>query len=264
MSFAERFSDQGWLQVDNVFDKAFIDELRQDFDRQYDALSASDQAYRGYLRVGDERLMLSIELTGPFLNPDLYAQPVLLRILAQFLGTDLLIDSITCVVALPGAGEQNPHRDHVVLFQQQGELNARLPPHAVTAVIPLVDLTPETGTTKLFPGTHRGAATDGFELPYVTRGSCFLMDYRIKHQGTANRSRAQRPVLYLVFSRPWFTDIKNFQCQPRINITPAELRKIPREQWPLFRRLAAKGAMDLSEKELFPDGSDAEAASRSG
>lgn len=43
-------------------------------------------------------------------------------------------------------------------------------------VVPLADLTPDTGTTRLFPGSHIGLKTDAFELPYLKRGDCFLMD----------------------------------------------------------------------------------------
>lgn len=252
MSFLERYSNEGWLQIDGLFDPAFVDELRQEFDRQYDALTAPKGNHRGYIRVGDERMMLSVGLRGAFLRSELYAHPLLLRILSQFLGDDHLIDSMTCVVALPGAGEQRLHRDHGELFEDGGELSAQLPPYAVTVVIPLVDLTPETGTTRVYPGTHRGGEPDNAHLPYVSRGGCFLMDYRLKHQGTPNRSSDRRPVIYTVYSRPWFTDMKNFRRQPRINVDPADLHSIPKEHWALFRRLAAKGAIDLSEKELFP------------
>ena len=251
MSFAERFKAEGWLQVDGIFPLALIDELRDEFERQFTSLAAREDQEREYLRVGDERVMLSVALKGPFLDPRLYAQPVLLKILRHFLAEDLLIDSLTCVVALPGAGEQHAHRDHGELFHDDPDLNGQLPPYAVTVAVPLIDLSPETGTTKLLPGTHRGEQILEPALPYLARGSCFLMDYRIEHYGTANHSAARRPVLYCVFARPWFTDIRNFRRQPRINIDRADLQRIPAEHWPLFRRVAAKGAIDLAEKELF-------------
>jgi ectoine hydroxylase-related dioxygenase (phytanoyl-CoA dioxygenase family) len=196
-------------------------------------------------------MMLSVRLTGPFLDPRLYANPLLLPVLQQLLGADLLIDNFTCVIALPGAGEQHLHRDHPALFPESPQVSQDLKPYAITLVIPLVDLTPETGTTRLFPGTNRGNPPGEEALPFISRGECFLMDYRIEHQGLPNRSAMRRPVLYIVYTRPWFIDLVNMRRQPRINIDASDLAVIPSEHHPLFRRLAAKGAFDLSEKELF-------------
>jgi ectoine hydroxylase-related dioxygenase (phytanoyl-CoA dioxygenase family) len=117
--------------------------------------------------------------------------------------------------------------------------------------VPLIDLTPETGTTCLFPGSHVGPKTDDFELPYLKRGECFLMDYRLWHYGTANRSDAERPVLYIIYCRPWFTDYRNFKQQPRIRMDESDFLAVPREHRPLFRRLAGKGAFNRTEKELL-------------
>jgi hypothetical protein len=60
-----------------------------------------------------------------------------------------------------------------------------------------------------------------------------------------------RPLIYIGYVRPWFTDTINFRKQARINIDPADLPKIPEAYRPLFRRIAAKGGIDRSEVELF-------------
>ena len=253
MSFVERFAAEGWLEVGRVFDIRLVDALRDEVDRQYALLTAPGE-HRGYLQVGDERVMLSVMLSGPFLDPALFANPILMGILGQFLGEGLLIDSFTCVVALPAAGEQKMHRDVPVLFPERPEIGWQAAAYAVTVAIPLVDLTPETGTTRLFPRTHRGAEPEASELPFARRGDCFLMDVRLQHQGTPNVSGSARPMLYIVYSRPWFTDMENFRGQPRINVKREDLAKVPPQHWPLFRRLAAKGGVDLSEEELFAAG----------
>jgi hypothetical protein len=252
MSFVEKFAEEGWLQIGGLFSLDLIDQLRGEVESQLGELLAHQGSNRGYIRVGDERVMLSVKLQGPFLTPEVYGNPLLLTVLRQLLGADLVIDSFTCVLAMPGAADQEVHRDHESLFPAQPDVAAHLPPYAVTVVTPLVDLTPETGTTRVFPGTHRGGDAQRSELPYLDRGECFLFDYRLQHHGTANTSDRARPVLYVSYARPWFTDLSNFRRQPRINIDPEDLRRIPSEQWPLFRRLAGKGAINLSEKELFP------------
>jgi ectoine hydroxylase-related dioxygenase (phytanoyl-CoA dioxygenase family) len=252
VSFTKKFADAGWLHMGGLFPVDLIDRLRSEVESQLDQLMTNKGGHRGYIVVGNERVMLSVKLQGSLLEPQVYGHPILLTVLRQLLGEDILIDSFTCVVAESGAREQRRHQDHPDLFPEQYAATAELPPYAITVVIPLVDLTMKTGTTRLFPGTHLGGEPDGSELPHVSRGDCFLFDYRLMHQGTANQSENVRPVLYVSYSRPWFTDISNFQRQPRINIDREDVRDIPREHWPLFRRIADKGAINLSESELFP------------
>ena len=108
-----------------------------------------------------------------------------------------------------------------------------------TVAIPLVDLTPETGTTKLFQRSHRKNLTeDEFDLPYIERGQCYAMDYRLWHCGTKNRGRHERPIVYLVYARPWFTDITNYGAQSRLPIAAEDVNSVPNQYRMLFRRLA--------------------------
>jgi hypothetical protein len=251
VSFVEKFNEAGWLQMGGLFPIDLIASLCSEAERQVDELMDEKSGHRAYLRVGDERVMLSVKLRGPLLDPQVYANPILLTVLSHLLGPDMLIDSFTCVTAMPGAREQSLHFDHPGLFPTMPSCDGDLPPYAITVVIPLIDLTPQTGTTRLLPGTHRDCEERSCELPYLSRGDAFFFDYRLRHQGTANNSGAARPVLYVTYSRPWFTDVVNFKRQPRINLDRDGLQEIPSEHWPLFRRLASKGMIDLSEKELF-------------
>ena len=251
LPLAELFRKNGYLAIKRLFDPALIDALRGEFERQFGALAALEGRSATFKNVGERRLMLPVKLEGRFLDPALYANPHLTALLGALLGRDHLIDNFTCVTALPGAGAQRLHADHPDLFPESAELRERLGPYSITVAIPLVDLTPETGTTRVFPGSHRGPAGDNPALPYVARGGCFLMDYRLRHHGTENGSPGQRPIVYIVYARPWFTDANNFRRWPRINIDGADLASIPDAHRPLFRRLAAKGAFDRTEAELL-------------
>ena len=243
---------QGYARFDELFEPAFVDALRGEFERQFPDLEADPPG--DVKTVGERRLQLAVRLTGPFLSPSLYANPALLAFAREALGDDVLIDSLAVVTALPGARQQHLHRDHLDLFEDVPLARALVAPYAITVAIPLVDLTPDTGTTKLFSGSHRGKLDeDAFELPYVARGGCYAMDYRLWHRGTANASGRPRPIVYLVYARPWFIDINNYGDQRRINLAAADLAAIPAEHRPLFRRIAAFGSLDVPQSRLFDD-----------
>ncbi|WP_310467373.1 phytanoyl-CoA dioxygenase family protein [Sphingomonas sp.] len=243
---AEALVKQGCVRLEQIFDPALIDALRSEYQRQYPDLAADG------MKVGERRLQLAVQLTGPFLSPEVYANPALLALATAALGEDVLIDSIAVVTALPGAAPQHLHKDHDDLFLEVPLARSLVGPYAITVAIPLVDLTPATGTTKLFLGSHRGKLDeDAVDLPYDPRGGCYVMDYRLWHRGTDNLSAAERPIIYLVYARPWFIDIINYGNNRRINLAAADLASIPAEHRPLFRRLAAFGAFDVPQNRLF-------------
>ena len=257
MSFVEQFERDNFLVIDRLFDPALIDAAAAEVHGQFTDLDA--EALPPHLRVGPRRIQLPVQLKGALLEPALYANPLLLRMLEPLLGRKFLIDSFTCVVAFPGAPEQRLHRDHDDLFMDRQELRERLAPYAITVTIPLIDFTEDTGATRLFAGSQAlgGPAVDEQlaeaegKLSYVKRGGCYLMDYRLIHRGTANRSDRMRPMLSLIYARPWFTDAENFNAHPRITIARDDVARIPAEHRPLFRRLAAQGAIDCTQQQLF-------------
>src|SRR4030095_3631937 len=106
--FAERLSRAGYLVVDRLFDPALIDAVREEFERQHPSIDPDRPPE--HLKVGHRRLQVPIQLTGALLDPALYANPLLMAILKPLLGDGMVIDSVICVVALPGAEEQRVHR----------------------------------------------------------------------------------------------------------------------------------------------------------
>ena len=95
-----------------------------------------------------------------------------------------------------------------------------------------VDLNERNGTTRVWPGSHR-VWTDEKAKQLPSRdiiapiGSCILMDYRLLHGGTANRSERLRPILYLIYHRPWFKDYVNFLKVLEISVPTGEIDSIP-------------------------------------
>ncbi len=139
------------------------------------------------------------------------------------LGDELVLDSVGAVVALPGAAAQARHKDGDFIFPFP--LAATLPAWAVTLVVPLVPLGPRNGPTALVPGSHRrdgSDARDQIDLPRTALGDGYLMDYRLSHWGMPNASEQARPILYLVYARPWFSDERNFRGLRKLAVPDAE------------------------------------------
>eukprot|EP00434_Breviolum_minutum_P006500 symbB.v1.2.005738.t1/scaffold307.1/size232847/3 len=110
-----------------------------------------------------------------------------------------------------GSNRQQWHRDSEHLFQTQ------LPLHAMTIFTPLVeDLTSSMGFPSFIPGSHtwhHQADHFGTVTPVTTWKSWLAFDNRILHRGEANLDHLQkrdRPLLYFVYAKPWFQDVRNF------------------------------------------------------
>lgn len=225
----EVFRREGCLLLEDVVDVGFIQQLHAAFTKRHPAPGAGGQP-RGSLRVGHQRFMITVRLQPPFTDARLATNPVVLGILTELLGADLVLFSFGAVVSQPGAEDQHVHSDGGGLFgDPEGE--GSLPPYAITAIVPLVDMNAETGTTRVWPGSQRVAKADlaRFEPqdPLVRQGSVLLMDYRIHHGGLANRSTGPRPILSLVFTRPWFRDAVNFSEQPPLLYSSLQERRMP-------------------------------------
>ena len=244
---AKLFRLHGTLALDNVFDPSLVADLQSSFMTEY-AGRSKEEIKATCLQVGLQRYMFTIGLRPPFMNPDLYASPLILPIVRALLGQDCIIQSFGVVCAYPGSEMQHLHRDHTNLFEEAGGLNAFFPPYALHVVVPLVDLDEETGTTAMWEGSHRVKSRaeeqkysmeemdqlKGAALPWPKMGDCYFMDFRLRHRGTANRSDKPRPILYLVYSRRWFQDRKNFEMQSPLDITREEYDRIPDEYKHLF------------------------------
>lgn len=82
--------------------------------------------------------------------------------------------------------------------------------------------------------------------PTAPRGSCLLMDYRLTHQGRANRSDQVRPILTMIYHRPWFRDIVNYGKQDPVRMSEEAFAQVPGK----FQSLFAWARPDLRSGEV--------------
>ena len=221
---AALFNKHGTLIIRNAIDPALVARCREDFLARYDRYF-TNKKHTDALKVGDKRFMVSVEVAAPFNHAGLLAAPLVFPIIRQVLGRETILGSLTCVASLPGAADQRLHKDHTSLFKDQPDLET--PSFAVTLIIPFIDLNDHTGGTRLVPGSHRASSDAAKEMPGAAPelevGSCFLMDYRLSHQGLANHSDQVRPILSIVYQRPWFRDYVNYRKQKPLTVAPGAL-----------------------------------------
>lgn len=242
------FTQNGVLVVKNLFSQDAIAIFYRAFIEGYQSYF-EEREYANALKVGDKRIMLTIDFQEPFNNPDLYGNLFLLYLIRELLGEEFVLGSFGVVISLPGAEDQHIHRDHPPLFEDE-ELDLKIPSFAIAVVVPFIDLTPETGSTRVWKGSHRMphsrylALKDSF-VPFVETGSCYLMDYQLLHGGTPNISDRVRPILYMVYYRSWFQEAVNYEKQATIAIAKEEYLKIPEKYKFLFIR--CRDFLDLND-----------------
>jgi ectoine hydroxylase-related dioxygenase (phytanoyl-CoA dioxygenase family) len=194
-------------------------------------------------KVGDGRFEIAMRMTGPFGQPMLFANPLLINFLAPLLGNDLMrLGSVTAVASFPGAEMQHIHRDHQQLFHEFAQIGPALPMYAVNVSIPMIDIDAQTGPTAIWPGSHRWTEKQeasphlGMASVPFQRGDAVLMDYRTMHTGLPNNSQTVRPILYLVYTREWFFDDNNHRGRAPLDIPLEHLQLLPSELRVLMMR----------------------------
>jgi ectoine hydroxylase-related dioxygenase (phytanoyl-CoA dioxygenase family) len=150
------------------------------------------------------------------------------------------LSNFTVVASYPGAPEQHVHRDCGHLFAER-DVGPNLPVYAVNVAVPLIDVGIETGPTEVWPGTHRLNQND-FVPPRsgvtrsMQRGDCMLMDYRTLHAGGHNISGRMRPIVYMVYARPWFFDQVNHVKRIPLDMPLEHYEGLPASFHPLLIR----------------------------
>ena len=138
----------------------------------------------------------------------LAATPAIAAVVRGLLGSKTYLEKAGMLVAHPGAEPQRWHMDTPHLFA----CREHLPPHSISVFLPLCELTELNGPTEFQLATHIKANLTRPPSHADARcplGSLVVYDVRVMHRGGPNRSEADRPVIYLTFSRIWYRDTLN-------------------------------------------------------
>lgn len=240
----ELFLQNGCLVIENVFEPEYVHALHDEFKRRFGDYF-SDRVYEDALDIGDKRTMVTIGLEGAFGSEKYFAPPNIFPLLEFLLTKNLIVSAMGCVISLPGSKDQHRHRDYTNIynpgFAYPGveDFIARGPPYAITVGIPLVPIDGTNGNTRFWPGSHLKIRHEGEAIgPGVDFaaevGSCYLFDYRVLHSGIGNKSEHPRPLLYNIYTRPWFLDTKNYARQAPIHITEQQYDRLPLRYQKMF------------------------------
>lgn len=213
----------GVVVFDRLFPLPWLARVRAEVLRRHES---GELRERGLVRDIAGRLTAVLPFKGPFLDPRFHAHPALWSVVRSALGADARLSSLEVVIAEPGAARQYRHADAPLRFDRASGARSRrhscdlsdLPPYALALATPLCAIDEENGPTALWPGSHRTALR--FPLPKESEldrrfrevrmtgpmGFSYLYDYRTFHRGLPNESREVRPLLMVVFARPWFRD----------------------------------------------------------
>lgn len=227
----EQFNLHGAVQLDEIFEPAFIARLQKQFEQKY-GRHFHDGHHPHALRTGDKRYMLTLELDEAFGDPELVASGMLMPFVRSLLGDDCIMSTYTSVISLPGAKDQFMHKDFPPLFEEKG-WKQKIPCWSLQAIMPLVPMNEMTGGTAIWNGTQqmgegRSRKQTNVHVPLVPLGSVLLVDYKTAHAGRANKSEQVRPIVCMAYARPWFRDVINHRKQPPLRFKPDYVATAPK------------------------------------
>jgi hypothetical protein len=241
------FREHGCVLLRGMFPPATIEALHREYVAQFGALDVTAMAAEAdkpapnrFLSVGGSRCDITLRMTGAFGRPDVFANDRLLRFLAPLLGKEIHLSNFTAVVSHPGSPRQHVHRDHGHLFPDL-VVGPNLPVYAVNVAVPLIDVDLRTGPTGVWLGSHRWTEDSAAQIETMTitslqRGDCMLLDYRTLHAGMPNASGQIRPIIYMVYARPWFFDNANHISRIPLDMPIEHYNKLPASLRPLLTR----------------------------
>ena len=232
--FATEFHEKGFVKLQQLFKLSLIEQFFVELSNFEEKVPEFRQ---NKLEVGSFRFMASLPFKGIFSKSEFYAPELLMDLIHELIGEKIIINSLGLVNALPGAEMQHTHRDNPNLFEIGGpKMIERGLPYAITVGIPLVKTNNICGGTRFWPGSHLHADQESgiYEDVYCDQGDVILFDYRVLHCGLPNLSNHARPMIYNVYSRPWFRDNSNFVSLPALSIGADDLSEIPEKDRAMF------------------------------
>jgi hypothetical protein len=207
----------GFVVLKNVVDLAHLDVLRDRMFEDIAALRARNDAPFNW-NVGN--LQQDPPPFPPFLFRDVLLNDLVVAVTKAVLGPGVKNHFYSGNTALPGDQRQPVHADTGHLWEG---LDVAHPAVQLVVNVPVVDMSPENGSTEIWPGTHLDTSVSVHQdikvapeaverrraqilplQPTVPRGSALIRDIRLWHAGMPNRTQIPRPMIAMIHAARWF------------------------------------------------------------
>lgn len=159
---------------------------------------------------------------APYLYKDVLLNDIAIAVTHSLLGDGLHNGFYSGNTAVGGSGQRQPV--HADIGQLWPDLAVATPPFGLVVNVPVVDMSPENGSTEVWPGTHLdttvyiqkgdiklpGEAVEARRTicpplqPSVRAGSVVIRDLRLWHAGMPNRTSQARPMIAMIHWVSWW------------------------------------------------------------
>lgn len=216
--------EDGFVVLEGVVDREHIAVLRERALADLAALQArTDVPYNW--NAGN--IQQELPPYPPYLFRDVLANDMVVAVTRAVLGPGVKNAYYSGNTALRSDQRQPVHAD---VGQLWPGLSEATPAFGLVVNVPLVDVSPENGSTEIWPGTHRDtsvtmagdikvseaalsrrrARAHPIQLTFPA-GSVLIRDIRLWHAGMPNRTDAPRPMIAMIHWAGWFGAIETLR-----------------------------------------------------
>ena len=207
--------EDGFVILHDVIAAKHIESLRERMLSDVADILALDDVP---LQFNDGHLQQDPPPFPPYLFRDVLVNDFVVQITRAALGEGVKNTMYSGNTCLPNETQQPLHVDHGQLWPG---LKTATPAFSIVTNVPVVDMTPENGSTEIWPGTHldttrshddkdikiapedearRRAEVEPLQ-PNVPAGGVIIRDMRLWHRGMPNRTNDIRTMLSIVYFR---------------------------------------------------------------
>lgn len=209
-------TEEGHVVLDGVVDTVALDTLHERMLEDLELLLKREDTPFNW-NVGN--IQQDPPPFPPYLFHDILLNDFVLDVTTAILGTPVKNTFYSGNTALPSDQRQPVHADTGHLWPH---LEVAHPPVHLVVNIPTVDVSPENGSTEIWPRTHKDITiTAGKDIkipidvlerrrsevppiqPSFRRGSVLIRDMRLWHAGMPNRTPHARPMIAMVHVPRW-------------------------------------------------------------
>lgn len=198
-AFLKEFDMQGFVIIEDVFDKDFLKQIREELivalDKEVEYHGTTDYSFYGYV-------LSNPRYGGSFLK--VFDNPLVSGPINAVLGESSIAYSYTSSSMPPGKGNDSSHI-HVDSLIYLPDYILRM-----GVLIALDDFTVDNGATYYLPGSHRQKETPSEEDFFknaksltIKAGSGWFFNTRLWHSGGKNVTNKWRHAITLNMCRPW-------------------------------------------------------------